>query len=246
MRLLPDLTHLLQTKEQFKKLSSKYRCVALPTILVPPAVHLPVFISVTLTLREACNKAYATLASGDPLSISQLAGESLAWCNSLADMDPTAMLPVLVGLTAFSNVEIQQAARAKVAEASQVSLDEPASLPKQAASRPASRPPVTRPPSVAPKLGRRSASTAAAPATASPQPLSDSQIRAKALTNVLRGASVMFVPIAAFTPVVSGLPREVFITADENFQAVNLYWLTSNLFSIAQNLVIGYREKKGQ
>ena len=53
----------------------------------------------------------------------------------------------------------------------------------------------------------------------------------------------MFIPIAALTPVVSSM-LSIAIYAKAAKQAVNVYWLTSNLFSIVQNLCIGYADKQ--
>lgn len=89
-------------------------------MLLPPLIHLPIFISTTLAIREACNKALlcASLAAEADEVIpraAQLASEQLLWCSSLADSDPFLGLPLLVGLTALMNVEIQAVNRERLA-----------------------------------------------------------------------------------------------------------------------------------
>lgn len=266
-----------QTKQQFKRLTKEYSCRPLPTMLLPPLIHLPVFITSTLVLREACNKsalafsaaggtsstsdsvagaALALAASHDalspasPSSLATLAAESLAWCPSLAEVDPNTYLPAAVALTALANVEIQAALRARLAslqseaasgDSAVVGTDSgraAASLSatigqQQQPSRPApKRASIVRPARVVPAaLQKRSVSSSAAhgfspsnvvamplPSTSStpsamensrtssppPPPFpSASAIRSKAITNVLRFGSLVFLPVAAYAPVVS-------------------------------------------
>lgn len=99
-------------------------------MLVPPLLHVPVFILTTLAIRDACQRALVSLpflptsptpiADDYPRSLSQLhdfAGSSLLWCDSVIMPDPTLALPLMVGLIALINVEIGARNRQAIARA---------------------------------------------------------------------------------------------------------------------------------
>jgi hypothetical protein len=168
-------------------------------------------------------------------NLSGLALESLAWCPSLADVDPYSALPVAVGVTALLNVEIQARIRQALAEARDKVLDEseggvlPSSTPPSANSptvgsdvqaklghkptRPA-RPSPTIPsilqrktfatsaPRYLAKSQRTMQETVTTTSTVSKDPSAAAAARSRAITNVLRFGSILFIPIAAASPVV--------------------------------------------
>lgn len=209
-------------------------------MLIPPLVHIPIFIGTTLTIREACNRSFSSLqhstraieAGSESLStdstLATLALESLAWCPSLTDVDPYSAFPLLVGITALLNVETQAKIRQQMAELRDAASAGPedSSGPEARstqvsgavdASRPHSPKRVARPVPVVPKiLQKKSLSTNASSRAASSEGTivsstsalastsnNASAARSRAITNVLRFASIMFIPIAAASPVVS-------------------------------------------
>lgn len=212
-------------------------------MLLPPLLHLPIFIGATLTIREACNRSFTSLQSSvqalesgaadlsSDNSLSSLALESLAWCPSLADVDPYSALPVAVGVTALLNVEVQARIRQALAELRENVLDAsgdsaspgPQSERLQVNTTSANLSPLKRParpsPSIPSVLRKKTFATTprryAAEATRTPQLLDSapppikvadtsvaSAARSRAITNVLRFGSILFIPIAAASPVV--------------------------------------------
>lgn len=208
-------------------------------MLVPPLVHIPIFIGTTLTIREACNRSFSSLQSSAQVVESGLGGlsadsqlatlalQSIAWCPSLTDVDPYSALPLAVGITALLNVETQAKIRQKMAElrdAASANEEEPQITANQAA-RPLSRKgagrpqhTASRPAAVLPKilqsktlsttanLSSRPSDVKAPPASTAVTATTSttaSAARSRAITNVLRFASIMFIPIAAASPVVS-------------------------------------------
>jgi inner membrane protein COX18 len=214
-------------------------------MLLPPLIHLPVFIGTTLTIREACNKSESSLQlaaqaiNENPLAatvndrLTSLALESFHWCPSLTDVDPYSALPVLVGLTALLNVELQANIRQTLAQLRDTATDDPSTTSShsaisgkkstatslQAATTPAMTPKHTttaRPASSVPRILQQkkalSTSDGPLPKTGVPsaQPSQENEeksaMRSRAITNVLRFASIVFIPVAAASPVVSQLP----------------------------------------
>lgn len=187
---------------------------------IPPLVHLPIFIFVSLVLRESCSRSLVALADShsvvlDTLQSSnvQLALESFAWCPSLAQVDPYTILPLLVSLSALSNVEIQAAARKQIGQAPSSVLTSTKAVPETEISAGTSeltkRIQLSRPAPLAHpallqlrKIGTVSKSHAPQPSSSSSTEISSS-FRNNAITNILRFASILFLPVAAYAPVVS-------------------------------------------
>ncbi|CAE6534370.1 unnamed protein product [Rhizoctonia solani] len=72
-------------------------------MILPFAVHAPLFIMATASFR------HAALMSHVPTN--PLASESFLTLPSLAQVDPTGMLPIAVGLIMFSNIELGKLSR---------------------------------------------------------------------------------------------------------------------------------------
>ncbi|KAL7004551.1 hypothetical protein EMMF5_005889 [Cystobasidiomycetes sp. EMM_F5] len=169
----------LQTKVEFKRVSAKNKCRSLPTLITPILVNIPLFITVTLTLRDICLRSYASLTGAStalsegvyrltdtaPLSaLGRFALEDLPWCHSIADADPTLALPVAVTLSMLINVELQAGLRTRMErmragalsaseQAETVISSAPSTLANQSASGTATS---ARPPSIAHPAVRQS------------------------------------------------------------------------------------------
>lgn len=214
-------------------------------MLIPPLVHIPIFIGTTLTIREACNRSFSSLQSSAPVlesgiggfsadsQLATLALESIAWCPSLTDVDPYSALPLAVGITALLNVETQAKIRQKMAElrdAASASEEDPqinanqtaTPLSRKGAGRPhgsASRPATVLPKILQPKTLSTTANLSSRPSDVRVPPASTavkattsttaSAARSRAITNVLRFASIIFIPIAAASPVVSSTSNNI-------------------------------------
>lgn len=126
-----DSSPFRQAKKEASLTARRYSASPLPTLLIPPLLHIPVFIATTLILRDACQRALAALpltstslttlpSSPDGPStltpdvlghLHDLAATSLEWCPSLVLPDPTMALPLAVGLAALANVEVSAKTR---------------------------------------------------------------------------------------------------------------------------------------
>lgn len=193
------------------------------TLLGPPLVHVPLFIGTTLTLRDLCDRSISALPL-DPsqyASLQDFASTPFLWCPSLALQDPTFLLPLAVGLATMSNVEVSSINRRRLQEMLAGPVLESASPSRSSTA-------VNRA-TISQRLRRRFSSSSLATA-ADAQPLSRAErkekerylagMRDRVISNILRVSGVLFVPVAMFAP-----------------SAVCAYWITSNLFTLVQNLV---------
>ncbi|GAA5856153.1 hypothetical protein JCM8547_003006 [Rhodosporidiobolus lusitaniae] len=265
-------------QEVFKKkakkaayaLARKYRCSPRLTLILPPLFHVPIFITATLVLRDACARASSAVSiSSDTLSsllsnypssilspealshLHELASTPVLWCPSLVLPDPTMYLPLGVGLAALLNVEVTAHTRRATAEAAQA-LNQPqqpavselrapegsggvlsaAEKRRFVARRAREGAPVKvrglstssvalAPPPPAP--GAAAGGRAALTADVGAGVKGDSQ---RIVTNMMRVAAVAFIPLAGMAP-----------------SAVCIYWVTSNLFTLAQNLTFWWLDR---
>lgn len=215
-------------------------------MLLPPLLHLPIFIGTTLTIRDACTRSFVALQNSVHAvesesvrtiddTMSALALESLAWCPSLSDVDPYIVLPVAVGVTALLNVEVQARIRQSLAELRENIVDSPETstssaqrmessdrhpempaMPSRIMSTRTARPAPSIPSVLRKKTFVTTSKTAQTPVSAiSPKSSASFKeagsnnasvgavARSRAITNVLRFGSILFIPIAAASPVVS-------------------------------------------
>ncbi|GAA5978310.1 hypothetical protein JCM11641_004650 [Rhodosporidiobolus odoratus] len=140
-----------KAKEAAYALARKHSCSPRLTLILPPLFHIPIFITATLVLRDACARATSLLSvtteslpsllTASPSSqltttalshLQDLAATSFLWCPSLALPDPTMFLPLFVGLASLLNVEVTARTRRATTSAAQA-LDRPAA-PEQLAS----------------------------------------------------------------------------------------------------------------
>ncbi|KAJ9107359.1 hypothetical protein QFC21_000809 [Naganishia friedmannii] len=255
-------------------LLKQHNCHPLATGLLPAFIHIPIFLLLSLTIRQAAG--LATPAPIDPATLESsmdalttlsyhahahahahaaFANEHVLWLSSLIDPDPTLIIPFAVGLMAFANVEVMQSWRgAKTNEdpaASGVSVATTAQpipsesnaagggAPKRTAQPPAPTPAPA--PKLKPNFGRISSTqkhpivqdeTAAgnmSPAEQRARQLAKQggTMRERVVGNVMRILAVVMVGIAAELPA-----------------AVVIYWFTSTGFTLLQNLVLGYLDKR--
>ncbi|GAA6009681.1 membrane insertase COX18 [Rhodotorula paludigena] len=248
-----------KAREAAYALARKHRCSPRLTMFLPPMTHIPIFITATLVLRDACARAASalsispsslsdliaaspasTLTSSALTHLHELASTPFLWCPSLVLPDSTMFLPLGVGLAALLNVEVTAktrrtaAAAAEAVERPQVLL---ASGPSPSSSAPSGPPTVSaserrrllarRARDGAPNARVRGLATrapvAAPPASAGAAPsqveLPRKPSNERLVTNMLRCAAVAFIPLAGMAPA-----------------AVCVYWVTSNLFTLVQNL----------
>ncbi|CUA70388.1 hypothetical protein RSOLAG22IIIB_00748 [Rhizoctonia solani] len=88
---------------KIKELNKIHRCSPIPTMILPFAVHAPLFIMATASFRQAALMSY--------FPTNPLASESFLTLPSLAQVDPTGVLPIAVGLIMFSNIELGRLSR---------------------------------------------------------------------------------------------------------------------------------------
>ena len=199
-------------------------------MIAPLAVHVPILITLSLTLRRALE-----------LPGSSMASESFLWLTTLGDVDPVGALPLLGAIIALTNAETlgrkREQAMEAVAARKTVSSKKPQARyqhtparPKKAPEEPASPARYESPPIRSPGQSRRLSTTSTTfaahrpiikttsrstskrtldeiPAADSPEgkmTVADkANVRSVFLTYVLRGMAVMFIPFASTAPAVS-------------------------------------------
>jgi len=80
-------------KQRRNELYTQYKCSPIPTMLIPPVSQLPIFVGFSMMLAQLSQ-------SPTPFD-----SESFLTLTSLAHADPTATLPITLGLLTFANVE---------------------------------------------------------------------------------------------------------------------------------------------
>ncbi|GAA5893066.1 hypothetical protein JCM5296_003063 [Sporobolomyces johnsonii] len=252
--------HLTNVVPQAKKvayaLARKHRCSPRLTLLVPPLVHVPILITATLVLRDACVRAIqclnvtpsdlpALLSASESTSaltatalahLHELAATPFLWCSSLALPDPTLALPLAVSLAMLLNVEVTARTRQAAAAAATggITPPSPSALPATGPiTASEKRRFVARRAREGNPINVRGLATQASPAKEAPSTpptptveLDKRSQGAQVMTTVLRSSALMFIPVAAFAP-----------------SAVCVYWLTSNVFSLVQNLTFAWLDR---
>jgi len=236
-------------------LVKEHRCHPVATILYPPLVHIPIFLVLSLTIRQAVNTPLPVIDPSSSISTTILpfAQESFAWLPNLYDTDPYLALPFAIGLMAFSNIEVMQRWRSDlrmqpvVEEAPVQSVRSSSSNNGPAQVSSANRRFSTSASSLGVKggvriPGRSSKSINRAPILQSEldagnmtpeerdqRKLAKQQggMRERIVGNILRLVAVASVGIAAEVPA-----------------AVALYWATSTAFTLMQNVILGWLDRR--
>lgn len=184
----------------------------------PLAVHVPLLITVSLTLRRALELPGSTFAS-----------EGFLWMQTLGDVDPIGALPIFGALVALTNAEALGRKREEAMSdmANRITAPprptRPVSTPHQTVVEqpvPAAR---YQPPPIPPRTRRLSTSTASLasrPGYSRPKrtleevPVAEAtqkkgltesekaSVRSTFLTYVLRGMALVFIPFASSVPAV--------------------------------------------
>ncbi|RXK42457.1 hypothetical protein M231_00011 [Tremella mesenterica] len=81
--------------EKQSELHKKYHTHPLPTLIGPLAVHIPLLILFSNTIRRALE-----------LPLSPMGSETFLWLSQLGQPDGSGILPVLGGMLAFANAEM--------------------------------------------------------------------------------------------------------------------------------------------
>ncbi|GHJ86047.1 hypothetical protein NliqN6_2449 [Naganishia liquefaciens] len=226
-------------------LFKQHHCHPLATALVPPLIHIPIFLLLSLTIRQASALATpqpidlssASAASAAPIPAADytaFASEHVGWLTSLVEPDPRMIIPFAIGLMAFTNVEVMQNWR----RAGSHAVVEAAPTTPTASATPTTK--------IRPNFGRLSSSakhrTTRSPllqnetdaGNLSPQDARRREVDVKAGTmrervvgNVMRILAVVTVGIAAEVPA-----------------AVAIYWFTSTGYTLVQNIVLGYLDRR--
>lgn len=129
--LTRPLVRASQAKSLAQSLAWKHSATPILTLIVPPLLHVPIFILTTLTLRDGCTRALTFLGSTLPATtpslqhLLDLSATPLWWCPSMILPDPTAILPLMVGLAAMMNVELS----ARYRRVAATGVEDPAGAP---------------------------------------------------------------------------------------------------------------------
>ncbi|KAJ9109557.1 hypothetical protein QFC20_003303 [Naganishia adeliensis] len=225
-------------------LVKKHKCHPLATALAPPLIHLPIFLLLSLTIRQA-----AALATPPPIDLSSsldeavptsayaaFANEHVGWLTSLVEPDPGLVIPFGIGLMAFANVEVMQSWRKDVSSSATNTTKTPTTTPTKPGSPSSSG-------KIKPNFGRISPTAKRttsiiqhehAPGNMSPGEarkrdvdLQAGTMRQRVVGNVMRILAVVTVGIAAEVPA-----------------AVAIYWFTSTGYTLVQNIALGYLDRR--
>lgn len=249
-------------------------------MILPPLFHIPIFITATLTLRDACTRALSTLNidestlsklstldGGQQQSLltlealshlHELSSTTLLWCPSLILPDPTMLLPLGVGLLALLNVEVQAKNRERAIDpvSSTTTNDRgggdgregkmgvvSASEKRRILARRARSGQVVINRGISTSVPTRSTSVSSRPEE---QSVSigggiSKPNTAKIVTNVLRFASVAFIPVAGLAPSVRPISLLIssFLFSYTLRQFLFYRFLTIFSFSFRSNVKIG-------
>ncbi|CAD6915672.1 unnamed protein product [Tilletia laevis] len=280
----------VEMKKALRDLLRKHRCTPLPTMLAPLAVQIPLFITISYLIREACVSpeftqellpwstwsftgpslaeqqqldAFAQSASilrdrgMNEETLSNLMGPKGGGASggglgtTLAQKDSSMQGPVVLGLITLLNAELtahrakQEREHLHSGSTPSVPVDSTpeASSPFARQSTPLPGARSVAPPTVKatrdyrPAGDKRHASTKVGPPSPSSSPKEEvdtalqaeerTSLRSTILINTLRAAAVAFVPISSQIP--GGLL---------------IYWLTSATYTLAQNAILDWRERK--
>lgn len=222
----------LQLANAQSALVKKHNCHPLATALAPPLIHIPIFLLLSLTIRQA-----SALATPPPLDLSAaldapvptseyaaFASEHVLWLTSLVDPDPQLVIPFTIGLMAFANVEVTQTWRKEVS-----GMTAPASA-ESSGSTTTKQQPAAPSNKIRPNFGRispsakRSSSIIQNEHDAGNMSAVDSRrrqvdlkagtMRERVVGNVMRILAVVTVGIAAEVPAVSAAVCDVMYNAD--------------------------------
>jgi hypothetical protein len=245
-------------------LVKQHKCHPLATALVPPIIHIPIFLLLSLTIRQASALATPTpidltTSLDAPVPTSEyaaFASEHTLWLTSLVDPDPQLVIPFAIGLMAFANVEVMQSWRKEVSGAAAQS--EPTNVPQ--ATQSGTKQPVAASNKIRPNFGRISPSAkrstsvlqnehdagnmSAADSRRREVDLKAGTMRERVVGNVMRILSVVTVGIAAEVPAVSRVSVVLSRPLTLGKQAVAIYWFTSTGYTLVQNIILGYLDRR--
>ncbi|SCZ88769.1 BZ3500_MvSof-1268-A1-R1_Chr10-3g03082 [Microbotryum saponariae] len=123
---------LPQSKEATHQMYRSYGFHPRLTMYIGPLVNIPLFIFISLILRDACQRALlvlpfspahlplpssATLTPEILSNLQDLATSSFLWCPSLCLPDSTMFVPLMVGLATLLNTEVSAKMRRAVMRA---------------------------------------------------------------------------------------------------------------------------------
>ncbi|VVT54579.1 uncharacterized protein SAPINGB_P004146 [Magnusiomyces paraingens] len=104
--LTSEQISVLATKERRRRrveLFRKYRCQAWKSIVLLPAVQMPLWIALSLVFRSMCGWS-GSIGSSIPLE-QAFNSDAFLWCTDLVSPDPYGALPILVGILGMANIE---------------------------------------------------------------------------------------------------------------------------------------------
>ncbi|KAL8292915.1 hypothetical protein RQP46_000609 [Phenoliferia psychrophenolica] len=220
-----------RTKAEAKRLIREHRANPRLTLLLPPLLHIPIFITMTLVLRNAADRSLAavSLIPDSPAALASYSDAALVhlhhfaatpflWCESLVLPDPYMALPLAVGLAALTNVEVSAANRERVTADALASADaRGADWQKNVTSGVVAR----SGPNISVAAKRRMAIDRAR------RESEKTKEKGGIMTFVMRAGALLFIPFAAMSP-----------------SAVCVYWLSSQLFTLAQNVVFHAMDRR--
>lgn len=194
-----------QARKDAGILASSHGATPMLTLLLPPLLHIPIFISTTLILRDACQRSLASLPllPTDPTApyaslalahLHDLAATPFLWCPSMILPDPTMGLPLAVGLAALANVELSAKTRRATAAAAMA-------VAQSRAKEEERKKPVMRKAGTLTNAEKRRQNGVKKVENEGEQ--EEEPRTARIITNALRVSAVLFIPIAAMAPAVS-------------------------------------------
>lgn len=96
-----DVLVLKERRNRRVELFKKYKCQVWKSVLIMPAVQIPIWISMSLVIRAMCGWSVI-----DSIPIEKAFGsDSFLWYSDLIRPDPYGILPLAMGGVAMTNIE---------------------------------------------------------------------------------------------------------------------------------------------
>ncbi|GAA6063423.1 hypothetical protein JCM10212_002092 [Sporobolomyces blumeae] len=92
-----------RAKTAARRIARKHKCSPRLTLILPPLFHIPIFVTMTLTLRDACTRALSSL----PLDSSTLATLTSGAAAAQPPVDPATSTAVAESFSILSETALQ-------------------------------------------------------------------------------------------------------------------------------------------
>ncbi|WWC66461.1 uncharacterized protein I206_100363 [Kwoniella pini CBS 10737] len=243
-----------QVEKAQKNLNKKYKTNPIITTYSPLFVHIPIFVTLSLTIRRTLE-----------ISNSPFFNENFLWLEKLGEIDPYCILPLIGSCLAFGNAELIGRKPKSIKQINEVSIENDLNSPQSQIQSRSSTPPPPRTteeiPKPSPLFSNKPNSSLSVKSNNSRRKLNTSSIKFGVLQQIQREkrkdtdplVEVKKNPNQRWSPARQQEIRRGFMASVLRFSAVGfgliasqmpagvtLYWVTSIGFSFVQNLILSW------